>query len=75
MIVRDGDVVMRWLMRKCPRCGRYTLKRDICPVCGAQLAVPHPPRFSPEDKYVAYRYKMKVLSGLIPSAEEGAKTE
>lgn len=58
---------MQWLLRKCVRCGRYTLRRDKCPVCGGPLVVPHPPRFSPEDKYVAYRYKMKVLAGLIPA--------
>ena len=34
--------------------------------------MPHPPRFSPEDKYVAYRYKMKMLAGLIPRSEEQA---
>ena len=56
---------MRWLMRKCVRCGRYTLRRDKCPVCGGELVVPHPPRFSPEDKYVEYRLKMKLKSGLL----------
>ncbi len=56
---------MKWLMRKCSSCGRYTLNRDKCPVCGAPVIVPHPPRFSPEDKYVEYRLKMKIESGLI----------
>ena len=56
-------------MRKCIRCGRYTLRRDKCPVCGGELHVPHPPRFSPEDKYVAYRYRMKLLAGLLPTSE------
>jgi len=56
---------MKWIMRKCPKCGRYTLKRDKCPVCGSELVVPHPPRFSPEDKYLKYRLRMKMVSGLI----------
>ena len=50
---------MRWLMRKCVNCGRYTLKQDKCPVCGSEVRVPHPPRFSPQDKYVLYRLKAK----------------
>ncbi len=62
---------MRWLMRKCVVCGRYTLRRDRCPVCGGEVRVPHPPRFSPEDKYLKYRYLMKKLAGLLPVEEEG----
>ncbi len=49
---------MKWLMRRCDNCGRYTFK-EVCPVCGSKTRVPHPPRFSPEDKYVAYRVKVK----------------
>jgi len=56
-------------MRRCRVCGRYTLRRDRCPVCGGELVVPHPPRFSPEDKYVVYRYKMKLIAGAISSKE------
>lgn len=52
-------------MRKCIKCGRYTLSRDKCPYCGGELIVPHPPRFSPEDKYVALRLKMKIESGKL----------
>ena len=66
---------MQWLMRKCVVCGRYTLRRDKCPVCGGPLVVPHPPRFSPEDKYVAYRYRMKMLAGLIPREESPSSTK
>jgi len=61
---------LRWLMRRCVRCGRYTLRRTRCPVCGGELVVPHPHRFSPEDKYVEYRYRMKLLAGLLPAGEE-----
>ncbi|MCC6041784.1 MAG: RNA-protein complex protein Nop10 [Desulfurococcaceae archaeon] len=56
---------MNWLMRKCTKCGRYTLSKDKCPFCGGDLIVPHPPRFSPEDKYVMYRLKMKLEKGEI----------
>jgi len=53
---------MKWLLRKCISCGRYTLAQDKCPYCGGELVVPHPPRFSPEDKYVALRVQMKLES-------------
>lgn len=56
---------MNWLMRKCTKCGRYTLARDKCPNCGGELIVPHPPRYSPEDKYVSYRLKMKIEKKLV----------
>ncbi len=45
---------MKWLMRKCSQCGRYTLK-ETCPVCGSPSVSPHPAKFSPEDKYAKYR--------------------
>ncbi|MET1101422.1 MAG: RNA-protein complex protein Nop10 [Pyrodictiaceae archaeon] len=65
---------MQWLLRKCTKCGRYTFNKDRCPVCGAPVKVPHPPRFSPEDKYVEYRYKMKLIAGLIKeSGKEASK--
>ncbi|MEM2014282.1 MAG: nucleolar RNA-binding Nop10p family protein, partial [Desulfurococcaceae archaeon] len=31
---------MNWLMRKCSKCGRYTLAKDKCPYCGGELIVP-----------------------------------
>jgi len=49
---------MKWRIRKCPQCNRYTLS-EVCPKCGAKTIVPHPPRFSPEDKYVKYRLCIK----------------
>ncbi|MEM0371093.1 MAG: RNA-protein complex protein Nop10 [Ignisphaera sp.] len=49
---------MKWKIRKCLNCKTYTLK-DLCPKCGAKTYTPHPPRFSPEDKYVEYRIKAK----------------
>ncbi|MCY0868469.1 MAG: RNA-protein complex protein Nop10 [Desulfurococcus sp.] len=56
---------MKWLMRKCLKCGRYTLSSDKCPVCGGDLVVPHPPRFSPLDKYVEYRIREKLSTGIL----------
>ena len=46
-------------MRKCPKCGAYTLK-DVH--CGAETASPHPPKFSveKEKKYGKYRRKAKL---------------
>ncbi|HDN76179.1 MAG TPA: RNA-protein complex protein Nop10 [Acidilobales archaeon] len=52
---------MKFLIRKCPKCGTYTL-REECPKCGTKTKVAHPPRFSPEDKYVRYRVLIKQLS-------------
>jgi len=45
---------MRWRIRKCPKCQTYTLS-ETCPRCGTKTFVPHPHRFSPEDRYVEYR--------------------
>ncbi|MCS7112256.1 MAG: RNA-protein complex protein Nop10 [Ignisphaera sp.] len=49
---------MRWRLRKCPVCKTYTL-REICANCNTKTLVPHPHRFSPEDRYVAYRVLSK----------------
>ena len=42
------------LLRRCRGCGRYSL-REACPGCGGATAVPHPARYSPEDRYAKYR--------------------
>jgi H/ACA ribonucleoprotein complex subunit 3 len=49
---------VKWKLRKCPKCGNYTFQ-DVCPRCGTPTKVPHPPRFSPVDKYVKYRIETK----------------
>ncbi len=49
----------RGLLRKCTACGRYTLREDACPHCGAPVRSPHPPKFSPDDPYGEYRRRMK----------------
>jgi H/ACA ribonucleoprotein complex subunit 3 len=54
--------MMVWLLRKCEQCGSYTLKRSVCPYCGGGLKVPHPPKYSPDDKYFKYRMALKMES-------------
>ena len=61
---------MKFLMRRCPNCGRYTFK-EVCPVCGSKTVVPHPPRFSPEDKFVKYRVMAKMMATKAPPSDEG----
>ncbi|HEX2615639.1 MAG TPA: RNA-protein complex protein Nop10 [Nitrososphaera sp.] len=45
---------MKHLIRKCQNCNIYTLKHQ-CPKCSSQTVDPHPPKYSPDDKYVRYR--------------------
>ncbi|MCL2147854.1 MAG: RNA-protein complex protein Nop10 [Methanomassiliicoccaceae archaeon] len=47
---------MRPSIRKCASCGRYTMGGD-CPSCGSPAYGPAPAKFSPEDRYGAYRRK------------------
>jgi H/ACA ribonucleoprotein complex subunit 3 len=54
--------MMVLLLRKCRQCGSYTLNRSVCPYCGGGLKVPHPPKFSPEDKYLRFRMALKMES-------------
>jgi len=42
---------------KCPACGSYSLHEQC--ECGGQRVTPKPPKWSPEDKYAAYRRKYK----------------
>jgi len=46
------------------------LSKDKCPVCGGELIVPHPPRFSPIDKYVEQRLRMKMEKGVLNLEEK-----
>ncbi len=50
---------MVWLLRKCEKCGNYTLKTDVCPYCSGKVHIPHPAKFSPDDKYLKYRLSLK----------------
>jgi H/ACA ribonucleoprotein complex subunit 3 len=51
--------MMVWLLRKCGKCGKYTLQTIQCPYCGGKVRMPHPPRFSPDDRYLRYRMALK----------------
>ncbi|MGA3295865.1 MAG: RNA-protein complex protein Nop10 [Candidatus Bathyarchaeia archaeon] len=51
---------MKWLLRKCPSCNTYTLK-EKCSKCGNETISPHPPRFSPHDKYAKLRQREKIM--------------
>ncbi|MCK4477918.1 RNA-protein complex protein Nop10 [Candidatus Bathyarchaeota archaeon] len=50
---------MVWLLRKCEKCIRYTLNTEECPHCGGKVHIPHPAKFSPNDKYAKYRIALK----------------
>jgi len=43
-------------IKKCLKCGKYTLK-DLC--CGEKTITVKPPRYSPLDKYGKYRRILK----------------
>jgi len=47
---------MKKYIKKCPVCGTYTLK-EICPKCGNQTKIVHPPPFSLDDKYMELKIK------------------
>ena len=49
---------MRFQLRKCTKCNRYTLK-EMCNKCGEYTINVHPAKFSPDDKYLRYRIKNK----------------
>lgn len=53
---------MVWLLRRCERCGRYTLNQDRCPVCGGQVKIPHPAKFSMDDRFRKYRLRMRRIA-------------
>ncbi len=53
---------MVWLLRFCDRCRQYTMKTESCPRCGAPVKIPHPAKFSMEDKYRRYRLVLKRAS-------------
>lgn len=51
---------MKSSILKCPECGKYSMA-DACKDCGAVNLSPHPPRYSPEDRYGRYRRKLKQI--------------
>jgi H/ACA ribonucleoprotein complex subunit 3 len=52
---------MVWLIRKCVECKGYTLKQSKCPHCGVKVRIPHPAKFSPDDKYAKCKGMMRHL--------------
>ncbi|MFH1328322.1 MAG: RNA-protein complex protein Nop10 [Candidatus Bathyarchaeota archaeon] len=63
-----------WLLRKCRACGEYTFNQSNCPKCGGEVHMPHPPKFSIEDKYARYRRAIKeekVSEGSFHKRNEG----
>lgn len=55
---------MKSEIKKCSKCGRYTLK-EFCPVCKVKTIMPIPPRFSPEDPYGKYRRMLRKELGFF----------
>jgi len=51
-----------WLLRRCKKCDRYTLRQDVCPICGNPVKIPHPAKFSLDDRYRKYRLKMRRMA-------------
>jgi len=49
---------MKKLLMRCQACQLYTLK-ESCPKCGEMTKSPHPPRYSPENRYGKYRRMLK----------------
>ena len=45
---------MRFQLRKCSVCNRYTLKNE-CLKCNNPTKLVHPAKFSPDDKYMRIR--------------------
>jgi len=45
---------MRFQLRKCVKCKKYTLKTE-CVECKHDTVSVHPAKFSPDDKYIRYR--------------------
>ena len=53
------------LLKRCPKCGKYTLK-DTCPDCNRRTEDAHPARFSPQDPHSQDRYNTKFKAGILP---------
>ncbi|NHJ12271.1 MAG: RNA-protein complex protein Nop10 [Candidatus Thorarchaeota archaeon] len=52
-------------LQKCTECGTYTLNEELCPKCGNPVSTPHPPKYSPQDRYGEYRRKAKRKTGSV----------
>lgn len=54
------------ILHFCQECDEYTISPKKCPQCGNTVKTPHPPKYSPQDKYQKYR---------IPIFKENNKKE
>jgi H/ACA ribonucleoprotein complex subunit 3 len=63
---------MKHLMRKCSACGAYTLSH-ACSKCGGATVDPHPPKYSPDDRYVRYRVAERYSEQPASGEEKGDK--
>jgi H/ACA ribonucleoprotein complex subunit 3 len=43
------------MLHYCKECKEYTLSTKECPKCSSTVKTPHPPKYSPQDKYQKYR--------------------
>lgn len=53
------------IIGKCDKCNEFALKMtddSTCPKCKGPLRIPHPPRFSPDNRYQKYLREMKKWS-------------
>lgn len=55
--------MMGRLLRRCEGCKKYTLRTDHCQYCGGKVRIPHPAKYSPNDKYAKYRIALKKEGG------------
>jgi H/ACA ribonucleoprotein complex subunit 3 len=55
------------LLRICRSCYRYTME-ERCPVCSKPTEVSHPPKFSPDDKYLKLRIEAKLKNSYSTSS-------
>lgn len=64
---------MVWFLRRCSNCHSYTLDEESCPRCGGPVRVPHPAKFSMDDRFRKYRLRMRRMARgeqKAPSAPE-----
>lgn len=50
------------MLKKCTKCGRYTISEEKCPKCGGALKDPHPPKFSLNDPFLEIKLRAIMLS-------------
>ncbi|MEM2842082.1 MAG: nucleolar RNA-binding Nop10p family protein [Thermoproteota archaeon] len=51
-------------LRKCTKCGTYTMELEKCPKCCSRTTTSHPPNFSPEDPFANLKIRALLESNL-----------